>query len=91
MPTHAIATMPPEARDHEHRVALDGGPDGLDVHRGVAAGVTPWLAPHGRLLIESSRGQAVGTAALMQEAGLATEVWTDDDVDGTVVIGTALN
>jgi release factor glutamine methyltransferase len=91
VPTHAIATMPPEARDHEHRVALDGGPDGLDVHRGVAAGATAWLAPHGRLLIESSRGQAVGTAALMQEAGLATEVWTDDDVDGTVVIGTALH
>lgn len=88
VPTHAIATMPPEARDHEHRVALDGGPDGLDVHRGVAAGVTPWLAPHGRLLIESSRGQAVGTAALMREAGLATDVWTDDEVDGTVVTGT---
>ncbi|HEY0948978.1 putative protein N(5)-glutamine methyltransferase, partial [Nocardioides sp.] len=31
VPTAAIATMPPEARDHEHRVALDGGPDGLDL------------------------------------------------------------
>lgn len=88
VPTDAIALMPPEARDHEHRVALDGGADGLDVHRGVAAGAPAWLAPGGRLLIESGRAQAPGTAALMAAAGLATEVETDDDVDGTVVVGT---
>ncbi|WP_242665144.1 MULTISPECIES: putative protein N(5)-glutamine methyltransferase [unclassified Nocardioides] len=88
VPTHAVATMPPEARDHEHRVALDGGADGLDVHRGVAAGAPAWLAPGGRLLVETSRGQALGTDTLMREAGLATEVWTDDEVDGTVVTGT---
>ena len=35
VPTDAIATMPPEARDHEHRIALDGGADGLDVQRRV--------------------------------------------------------
>ena len=37
VPTAAIATMPPEARDHEARVALDGGADGLDVQRRVIA------------------------------------------------------
>ena len=37
VPTDAIATMPPEARDHEHRIALDGGVDGLDVQRRVIA------------------------------------------------------
>jgi release factor glutamine methyltransferase len=89
VPTDAIATMPPEARDHEHRVALDGGADGLDVHRGVAAGAPAWLAPGGRLLIESSRGQAATTAALMTAAGLVADVWIDDDVDGTVVTGAA--
>jgi release factor glutamine methyltransferase len=87
VPTAAIATMPPEARDHEHRGALDGGADGLDVHRGVAAGAPAWLAPGGRTLIETSRAQAPGTAALLAAAGLATEVWTDEDVDGTVVTG----
>ena len=35
VPTDAIALMPPEARDHEPSVALDGGPDGLDVQRRV--------------------------------------------------------
>jgi release factor glutamine methyltransferase len=37
VPTDAIGTMPPEARDHEARVALDGGADGLDVQRRVVA------------------------------------------------------
>ena len=37
VPTDAIATMPPEARDHEPRVALDGGADGLDVQRRIIA------------------------------------------------------
>src|SRR4029079_10761599 len=36
VPTAAIELMPPEARDYEARVALDGGGDGLDVHRRVA-------------------------------------------------------
>ena len=37
VPTGAIALMPPEASEHEHRIALDGGPDGLDLHRRVIA------------------------------------------------------
>ena len=40
VPTDAIATMPGEARDHEPRVALDGGPDGVDLHRRVAEGAS---------------------------------------------------
>jgi release factor glutamine methyltransferase len=88
VPTDEIALMPPEARDHEHRVALDGGADGLDVQRGVVAGAGGWLAPGGRLLIETSVAQAPVTAGLMTAAGLAADVVRDDDVDGTVVIGT---
>jgi release factor glutamine methyltransferase len=87
VPTAAIATMPPEARDHEHRVALDGGADGLDVQRGVIAGAPVWLRPGGRLMVETSRAQAPLTAALMEAAGLAVDVHTDEDVDGTVVTG----
>ena len=74
VPTHAIATMPPEARDHEHRVALDGGADGLDVHRGVVAGARDWLAPGGRVLIETSRAQAPRHRRADDAAGLAAEV-----------------
>lgn len=87
VPTDDIALMPPEARDHEHRVALDGGADGLDVQRGVVASAGDWLRPGGRLLIETSVAQAPRTASLMTAAGLAADVLRDDDVDGTVVVG----
>jgi release factor glutamine methyltransferase len=87
VPTDEIALMPPEARDHEHRVALDGGADGLHVQRGVIAGAGDWMTPGGRLLIETSLVQAPLTAALMTAAGLAADVVRDDDVDGTVVVG----
>ena len=53
VPTDAIALMPPEARDHEHRVALDGGADGLDIQRRVIAEAPAWLRPGGRVLVES--------------------------------------
>jgi release factor glutamine methyltransferase len=87
VPTAAIATMPREARDHEHRVALDGGADGLDVQRRVAAGAADWLRPGGRLVIETGRDQAEHTAALMTRAGFSTSVETDDEIGGTAVLG----
>lgn len=87
VPTDEIAMMPPEARDHEARVALDGGHDGLDVHRRVAASAREWLAPGGRLLIETSRLQAPTTAALLAEGGLTTEVLRDEERAATIVVG----
>ena len=74
VPTDEIALMPTDARDHEHRIALDGGPDGLDLHRRVAAGAAAWLRPGGTLLVETSRPQAEGTAAACAAAGLASGV-----------------
>jgi release factor glutamine methyltransferase len=81
VPTDAIALMPPEARDHEHRVALDGGADGLDVQRRVIAEAPAWLAPGGLLLVESGEEQAPVSADLMRAAGL------EPAVDGQVVSG----
>lgn len=76
VPTAHIAQMPREARDHEHRVALDGGADGLEVHRRVAAGAAGWLAPGGVLLLETSRHQLQGTRSACVASGLAVEVAT---------------
>lgn len=86
VPTDEIALMPPEARDHEARVALDGGADGLDVHRRVAASAARWLAPGGSLLIETSERQAGTAAHLMRQGGLVPRILHDDD-DGTIVVG----
>lgn len=87
VPTDEIAMMPPEARDHEPLVALDGGSDGVDVHRRVAAGARRWLAPGGHLLIETSAHQAPLTAAAMADHGLVPEVMTSEEHYCTVVIG----
>ncbi len=87
VPTAAIATMPPEARDHEPATALDGGADGVDVQRRVADGAGGWLAAAGVLLIETSRAQAPLTSAAVESGGLAAHVVRSDDVDATVVIG----
>jgi release factor glutamine methyltransferase len=85
VPTEAIALMPAEARDHEAQLALDGGPDGLDLHRRVCAGAPEWLAPDGWLLLETSAAQAAASAGLAVDAGLTAEIVTDDDIGATAV------
>jgi release factor glutamine methyltransferase len=89
VPSDAIALMPPEARDHEPRVALDGGTDGLDVQRRIIERAREWLTPGGHLLIETGRHQAPGTVAACQGSGLVAGVVTDDDLDATAVVAVA--
>lgn len=89
VPTEEIALMPPEARLYEPPVALDGGDDGLAVHRRIAAGASRWLSPGGSLFIETSRRQADRTAALFVAAGLAARIERSDDHDATVVVAGA--
>jgi len=87
VPSERIALMPPEARDHEPRVALDGGRDGLDVQRRVAAAAREWLSADGRVLIETSDEQAAETTNALVRGGFTTRVVTDDELGATVAIG----
>jgi len=89
VPTDEIPFMPSEARDHEARAALDGGADGLALHRRVADGAGEWLTPGGHLIIETSERQASVTAGILESAGLSVSIVHDDEVDGTVVVGRA--
>jgi release factor glutamine methyltransferase len=89
VPTDAISLMPQEARLYEPRLALDGGPDGLEVQRRIAADATRWLAPAGHLLLETSLGQAADTVRILEGQGLATEVVRSEELDATAVIGSA--
>jgi release factor glutamine methyltransferase len=89
VPTDAIAMMPPEARDHEPREALDGGGDGLDVLRRVAARARDWLAPGGHLLVETGRRQAALAVSVMADARLDARAVSAEGEEATVVIGRA--
>ena len=81
VPSGAIATLPTDVRDHEPRLSLDGGPDGLDVFRRLAGRAAHWLAPGGRLYAEIGEDQAGAAAALLTGAGL-TEVAVHQDLVG---------
>jgi release factor glutamine methyltransferase len=87
VPTTDIAFLPSEAREHEARLALDGGADGLSVLRRAADGAIGWLAPGGVLLVETSERQAPSMVAAMAGAGLRAQVHEDDDWDATVLTG----
>jgi release factor glutamine methyltransferase len=87
VPTDEIAMMPPEARDHEPRVALDGGADGVDIHRRVAEQAPRWLRTGGHLIIETSRRQAPLTLQAMKAQGFEASVESSDDLDATAVVG----
>ena len=79
VPTRSLATLPPEARDHEPRRALDGGADGLDVVRRLVRSAGEWLAPDGWLLVETSAEQANAAAAAFSAAGLEAGIDVEDD------------
>lgn len=88
VPTEAIEMMPPEARLYEQPVALDGGADGLDVVRRVAAVAGRWLAPGGHLLVEANERQAPSAVETFARSGLVPKVASSEELNSTVVIGT---
>lgn len=69
VPTADIATLDPEVRDHEPRLALDGGLDGLDAYRRLAPEIMHVLKPGGRFAVEVGAGQAAEVETLFREAG----------------------
>ena len=85
VPSAEVALMPTEARDHEHLLALDGGADGVALHRRVALQAVAWLAPGGRLLLETSERQLPLTVAACTAAGLVSGVHRDEEREATVV------
>jgi release factor glutamine methyltransferase len=66
-----LPTLAPEVRDHDPRLALDGGRDGLDAYRTIAAETPRLLAAHGHLVVELGAGQADRVAAVFAGHGLA--------------------
>ncbi len=92
IPSGDIATLAPEVRDYDPRLALDGGHDGLAAYRAIAADAARVLAPGGWLAVEIGIGQAEAVAALLTQHGLAVPRETHRDLAGRprVVMGRRL-
>ena len=86
--TDVIETLDPEVRVYEPRLALDGGPDGLDAYRTLAPEILRVLKPGGRFLVEIGFDQRVAVEALFRQAGaLEVETLPDLSTHDRVVTG----
>ena len=73
IPSAEIETLQPEVRDHDPRLALDGGADGLDFYRLLATEAVSRLKPGGRLMLEHGDGQGGAVSELLAQHGWTVE------------------
>ena len=89
IPTAELDTLDVSVRDHEPRLALDGGADGLDFYRAIVKNWRGTLRPYGKLLFEVGIGQADTVLRLMRASGFG-DIQILEDLHGIprVVYGT---
>jgi release factor glutamine methyltransferase len=80
--TGDIATLSADVRDHEPRMALDGGPDGMDFHRHIVAAAKDHIAPGGLLAVEIAFNQSVDVQAIFAAAGYLEQIRLIRDAAG---------
>ena len=76
--TGDIASLPREVRDFDPRIALDGGPDGLDAYRSILPASVHLLGAGGWLMVEVGVGQAAEVLTIAANAGLISCATTKD-------------
>ncbi len=91
VPSAEVAYLPAEAREHEPRLALDGGVDGLDVLRRLVPRAVGWLSPGGWLLTECAPSQATRGASVIRDGGLDPLIHNDSELDVAIVVGRRAN
>ena len=77
-----MAELAPDIREHEPRIALDGGPDGLAFYRRIAADASRFLKPGGTVLVEIGVAQEVAVRALFAARSELTVGPTIKDLAG---------
>lgn len=82
IPSGDIAGLDREVREHDPRLALDGGIDGLDAYRAIAADAPRLLRPGGWLVFELGFGQEEAVTALMRRAGFEMAAPARKDLGG---------
>jgi release factor glutamine methyltransferase len=66
-----LAGLPPEVREHDPALALDGGPDGLDAYRTIIPAIPALLGAGGLVVLEIGAGHAESVTRIAREHGLA--------------------
>jgi release factor glutamine methyltransferase len=78
IPTEEIASLQTEVRDYEPRGALDGGADGLDWYRRIAAEAGAFLSQEGKVMLEFGDGQAEAIRKIFEEQKWIVEAVIED-------------
>jgi release factor glutamine methyltransferase len=78
IPSGEIASLQPEVRDFDPHSALDGGSDGLDFHRSLAAQACAFLQPGGRIMLEFGDGQADSVRRIFEAQKWIVEAVKED-------------
>lgn len=73
-----IAALDADVRDYDPRIALDGGPSGLDGYRSVVTDAGRLLTPDGIVVVELGAGQAASVAAMMQQGQIVADMPNPD-------------
>lgn len=89
IPGSDIAGLEAEVREYDPRLALDGGADGLEAYRAIAASLRGCLAPLGHAVIELGQGQESAVRAIFENAGLDVLAVASDlaNVSRALVVG----
>lgn len=81
IPTEKIGAMDRHVAEHEPRLALDGGQDGLDPHRRILAQAPGYLTPGGRLFLEHEHYHGSAARALAEGLPAYEDVRTFPDAN----------
>jgi len=82
-----IETLEPEVKDFDPRAALDGGTDGLDFYRRLAAEAKPFLKPDGKIMVEFGDGQADDLKKIFEAEKWIVEAVHDDYSQRARILG----
>lgn len=76
--TAAIAALEASVKHYDPALALDGGADGFDCYRNIAAGIAPHLNKDAAIIMEIGQGMADKIIAIMRDHGFQHQATTDD-------------
>lgn len=86
IPSGDIDGLDPEVRDHDPRLALDGGPDGLEAYRQLAPEIMRIMKPGGVFAVEIGWDQGPQVKALFEAAGFTDVIVVKDLSDRDRVV-----